>query len=96
MYGTEQDPVALRDAVVRLRDDEEYSPYFMGSGATGSGMSPARTAAPSYVNNPFASGSVNATKVAELMQKDPDKARRLMNEARLAGKLDPVMSRVFS
>jgi hypothetical protein len=96
VYGTEQDPVALRDAVIRLRDDEEYSPYFMGSGATGSGMTTTRAATPSYTNNPFASGSVNATKVAELMQKDPDKARRLMNEARLAGKLDPVMARAFS
>jgi hypothetical protein len=95
VYGSEQDPVALRDAVVRLREDEEYSPYFMGSGATGSGMTTTRSATPSYTNNPFATGSVNATKVAELMQKDPDKARRLMNEARLAGKLDSVMARAF-
>ena len=95
VYGSEQDPVALRDAVVRLREDEEYSPYFMGSGATGSGMTTNRSATPSYTNNPFATGSVNATKVAELMEKDPDKARRLMNEARLAGKLDSVMARAF-
>ena len=93
VYGSEDDPVSLRDAVTKLRDDEEYAVYFAGSGATGSGMTTTRAATTTYSNNPFSKDSVNATKAAELLQKDPDKAKRLMNEARLAGKLDPVLGR---
>jgi hypothetical protein len=58
-------------------------------------MTTARAATSTYSNNPFNKDSVNATKAAELMQKDPDKAKRLMNEARLAGKLDPVLGRAL-
>lgn len=95
VFGSEDDPVSLRDAVTKLRDDEEFAVYFAGSGATGSGMTTARAATSSYSNNPFNKDSVNATKAAEIMQKDPDKARRLMNEARLSGKLDPVLGRAL-
>lgn len=93
VFGSEDDPVSLRDAVTKLRDDEEFAVYFAGSGATGSGMTTTRAATTTYSNNPFNKDSVNATKAAELLQKDPDKAKRLMNEARLAGKLDPVLGR---
>jgi hypothetical protein len=93
VFGSEDDPVSLRDAVTKLRDDEEFAVYFAGSGATGSGMTTTRAAATTYSNNPFSKDSANATKAAELLQKDPDKAKRLMNEARLAGKLDPVLGR---
>lgn len=93
VYGSEDDPVSLRDAVTKLRDDEEFAVYFAGSGATGSGMTTTRAATATYSNNPFSKDSANATKAAELLQKDPDKAKRLMNEARLAGKLDPVLGR---
>lgn len=96
VYGSQDEPIALRDAISRLREDDEYSVYFSGSGATGSGMSPARTIAYTSSNNPFASGSANATQAADLFNKNPDKARRLMNEARAAGKLDPVMGRAFA
>lgn len=96
VYGSQDEPIALRDAISRLREDDEYSVYFNGSGATGSGLSPARTIAYTSSNNPFASGSANATQAAELFNKNPDKARRLMNEARAAGKLDPVMGRAFA
>lgn len=96
VYGSQDEPIALRDAISRLREDDEYSVYFNGSGATGSGMSPARTIAYTSSNNPFASGSANATQAADLFNKNPDKARRLMNEARAAGKLDPVMGRAFA
>ena len=92
VFGSEDDPVSLRDAVTKLRDDEEFAVYFAGSGATGSGMTTTR-ATTTYSNNPFSKDTVNATKAAELLQKDPDKAKRLMNEARLAGKLDPVLGR---
>lgn len=95
VYGSEEDPVSLRDAVSRLRDDEEFSVYFAGSGATGSGMAPGRSTTPSYSNNPFSKDSLNATKAAEILQKDPDKAKRLISEARIAGKLDPVLGRAL-
>lgn len=94
VFGSEDDPVSLRDAVTKLRDDEEFAVYFAGSGATGSGMTTTR-ATTTYSNNPFSKDTVNATKAAELIQKDPDKAKRLMNEARLAGKLDPVLGRAL-
>jgi hypothetical protein len=96
VYGSQDEPMALRDAISRLREDDEYSVYFNGSGASGSGLSAARTIAYTSGNNPFASGSVNATQAAELFTKNPDKARRMMNEARAAGKLDDVMARVFT
>ena len=95
VYGSEDDPVSLRDAVSRLREDEEYAVYFAGSGATGSGMTTNRSATPSYSNNPFSKDSLNATKAAEILQKDPDKAKRLISEARIAGKLDPVLGRAL-
>lgn len=95
VYGSQDEPIALRDAISRLREDDEYSVYFNGSGATGSGLSPTRTIAYTSGNNPFASGSANATQAADLFNKNPDKARRLMNEARAAGKLDPVLGRAF-
>jgi hypothetical protein len=83
VFGSEDDPVSLRDAVTKLRDDEEFAVYFAGSGATGSGMTTTRAATTTYSNNPFSKDSVNATKAAE------------MNEARLAGKLDPVLGRAL-
>jgi len=95
VYGSEEDPTSLRDAVSRLREDEEFAVYFAGSGATGSGMTTNRSSTPSYSNNPFSKDSPNATKAAEILQKDPDKAKRLISEARLAGKLDPVLGRAL-
>lgn len=96
VYGPEHDPIALRDAVTRFRDDEEFSPYFAGSGATGSGMTTNRSATTTYTNNPFSKDTLNVTKAAEIIQKDPEKAKRLVNEARMTGKLDPVLARAMS
>lgn len=95
IFGSEEDPVSLRDAVSRLRDDEEFAVYFAGSGATGSGMTTNRANTPTYSNNPFSKDTLNATKAAEVLQKDPDKAKKLIAEARLAGKLDPVLARAL-
>jgi hypothetical protein len=95
VFGPEEDPVSLRDAVSRLRDDEEFAVYFAGSGATGSGMTTNRSTAPSFSNNPFSKDSLNATKASEILQNDPDRAKRLIAEARLAGKLDPVLGRAI-
>ena len=96
VYGPEHDPIALRDAVSRFRDDEEYSIYFNGSGATGSGLTTARTSSTTYSNNPFSKDTLNATKAAEILQKDPEKAKRLANEARMAGKLDPILAKAMA
>ena len=95
VFGSEQDPVSLRDAVNKLREDEEFAIYFRGSGATGSGMTTNRAPAPTYTNNPFSKDSANATAAARLLSEDPDKAKRLIQDARLAGKLDPVISRAL-
>jgi hypothetical protein len=97
VYGPQDDPASLKDAVSKLREDEDYSIYFNGSGATGSGMAPSR--APSYTsaNNPFAVGSVNATLVAQMLNSgQKEKASRLFREARAAGKLDPRMASAMS
>lgn len=96
VYGPEHDPIALRDAVTRFRDDEEFSVYFAGSGATGSGLTTTRSATTTYANNPFSKDSLNVTKAAEIIQKDPEKAKRLANEARMAGKLDPVLANAMN
>lgn len=95
MYRVGDELLPLRDAVVKIKGDEEYSPYFNGSGATGSGLAPSRSSSPIAANNPFATGSVNATQAALIMTDKPEQARQLINQARAAGKLDPTMDRVF-
>lgn len=97
VYGPQDDPVSLKDAVSKLREDDDYSIYFNGSGATGSGMAPSRTPSYTSANNPFAVGSVNATLVAEMVNAgQKEKAARLFREARAAGKLDPSMARAMT
>lgn len=88
--------IKVGDAVARLKEDDEYSPYFNGSGATGSGMAPNRTTSPVITNNPFAVGSVNATEAAKLYNDNPERAKQLINQARSAGKLDATLGRVFA
>lgn len=96
MYKVGDELLPLRDAITKLKGDEEYSVYFSGSGATGSGLSPSRASAPLVANNPFATGSVNATQAAMIMSEKPEQARQLINQARAAGKLDPTMAKVFA
>ena len=97
VYGPEDDPISLKDAVSKLREDDDYTIYFNGSGATGSGMTPSRTPAYTSANNPFAVGSANATLIAEMINNgQKEKAGRLMREARAAGKLDPTIARGMS
>jgi hypothetical protein len=95
MYKVGDELLPLRDAITKLKGDDEYSVYFNGSGATGSGLAPSRASAPIAANNPFAAGSVNATQAAAMMAEKPEQARQLINQARAAGKLDPTMDRVF-
>jgi hypothetical protein len=95
VFGPEDDPVTLKDAAIKLREDPEYAIYFNGSGASGSGLPTSRSSIP-ITNNPFAVGSANATEAARLMQDDPTRGKRLMQDARLAGKLDSIIGSAFS
>lgn len=95
VYKVGDDMLPLRDAIAKLKEDSEYSPYFGGSGATGSGLPPSRTTSTVATNNPFATGTVNATEAAKLFNENPDKAKQLISQAQGAGKLDPTMARVF-
>jgi hypothetical protein len=94
--GSEDNPVSLREAVVQLKDDDEYAPYFAGSGISGSGATAPGRVPGATIGNPFSTDSLNATQAARLWQADKQKAQRLMMEARSAGKLDPVMARAFA
>lgn len=97
VYGPDDDPVSLKDAVSKLREDDDFAIYFNGSGATGSGMAPSRTPTYTSANNPFAVGSANATLIAEMLNGgQKDKATRLFREARAAGKLDPTIGKAMS
>lgn len=96
VFGSEENPVSLREAVVQLKEDDEYDLYFGGSGVSGSGATAPGRAPASAIGNPFSTDSLNATQAARLWQSDKPKAQRLMAEARSAGKLDPVMAKAFS
>jgi hypothetical protein len=96
MYRVGEELMPLRDAISKLKDDEEYSVYFNGSGATGSGLPPGRATSHVAMNNPFAVGSVNATQAAALFNDKPEQAKQLIGQARAAGKLDPTMAKVFA
>ena len=89
--GPDYDPKPLADVVNAFRDDDSFSYMFAGSGVTGSGLgsSGGRSQAGSVSsNNPFRTDSLNATQAALLFTNSPEKAKRLMAEARAMGKLD--------
>lgn len=90
VYGSEDDPKNISDAIAMIEQDDEYSIYFPGSGATGSGLPPARSSA-TYSDNPFCKSTANATKAAEIIDRDPSLARRLQQAARARGDLDPIL-----
>lgn len=87
--GEEYDEVPLESVIGNLKDDDEFSDYFTGSGKRGSGFAGATpNLGGTSIDNPFRQGG-NATTAAKLLQSDPTKARSLMNQAKAAGKLDP-------
>lgn len=101
--GDEYDPVPVGTILGNLKADAEYKRYFMGSGSTGSGMTQNASTPTSMANpfrtdfqNPDGTKAANMTKAAEVMQKNPDLGKRLLNEAAAAGKLDSVLARAFS
>lgn len=93
--GPDYDPKPLSDVVAAFRDDDAFSYMFAGSGISGSGIgsrangSSASGGGGGTANNPFRVDSLNVTQAALLFQNNPEKARRLMAEARSVGKLDP-------
>lgn len=88
--GPEHDPRSLEDMVETLKDDPEFSMYFQGSGASGSGMLKGQTGLGGQsMQNPFRSDQYNGTNAALVFQRDQERAKRLILEARSAGKLDP-------
>lgn len=88
--GPEHDPRSLEDAIESFKDDQEFSMYFRGAGASGSGMAKGQGGfGGQSLKNPFRSDQLNVTEASAIFGKDPEKAKRLMLEARSAGKLDP-------
>jgi hypothetical protein len=95
--GPEHDPRSLEDQIEALVDDPEFAPYFMGSGASGSGMSKGNNGfGGQSLKNPFRTDQLNITEAAGIYQKDPEKAKRLILEARNAGKLEPSLGKLVN
>lgn len=92
VYGSEESPVNVADAVSNLERDEEYSIYFPGVVASGSGLPTSRSSMPTN-DNPFMKSTSNATKAAEIIQRDKAYAKRLVQQARARGDLDPILAR---
>ena len=88
--GPDYDPKPLSDVVNAFRDDDSFSYMFQPTGVTGAGTGSRAAAASSHgaTNNPFRVDQLNVTQAATIYQQNPDKARRLMAEARSVGKLD--------
>ena len=89
--GPDYDPKPLADVVNAFRDDDSFSYMFAGSGVTGSGLGSSGGRAATNgttANNPFRVDTLNVTKGAQLLNQNPEKAKRLIAEARSIGKLD--------
>lgn len=94
--GDEYDPVSLDMVVGNLRENDEFSIYFEGSGMTGSGLQTSSSGGmPVTGDNPFHTSSKNATKAGALWNSNRERAKMLMAQARAAGKLVPEFASVF-
>jgi len=93
--GSEYEPVPLDTILGNLRDSEEYKSYFPGSGLTGSGMT-ANEQKTAASRNPFRTDNFNQTECAVLLSTDKARAKRLIGEAKAAGKLDPTMAKAVA
>ena len=88
--GPDYDPKPLTDVVSAFRDDDSFSYMFQATGVTGAGTGARATASSAgSTNNPFRLDQLNVTQAAIMWNNNPEKARRLMAEARSIGKLDP-------
>ena len=95
VYGPEENPVNVSDAVSNLEKDDEYSIYFPGVVASGSGLPTSRSSMP-VSDNPFMKSSANATRAAEIINRDKAYAQRLVQQARARGDLDPILARAVN
>lgn len=96
LAGNEYDPVSVSEQAAKLKDDDEFGVYFRGSGMSGSGMTKESSITSNIIaGNPFIAGSANATQAALLMKENPQKGRQLMAQAAAAGKLDPMLKKVY-
>ena len=91
--GPDYDPKPLSEVVAAFKDDDSFSYMFVGTGITGAGTG-ARASTPTggSSNNPFRTDQLNLTQAAVMLQNNPEKARRLVGEARSAGKLEPKLA----
>ena len=92
--GQDYDPRSLAEVVAAFRDDDNFQYMFAGSGVTGAGSGSRMNAASAggSVKNPFRADQVNITEAAQLIQSNPEKARRLKAEAQSMGKLEPKLA----
>ena len=91
VYGSEENPVNVQDAISNLEKDDEYSIYFPGIIASGSGLPTSRSSA-SMNENPFTKSGANATKASEIIARDKVLAQRLVQQARARGDVDPILA----
>lgn len=91
VYGSEENPVNVQDAISNLEKDEEYSIYFPGIIASGSGLPTSRSSMPGG-ENPFTKSGSNATKASEIIARDKMLAQRLVQQARARGDVDQVLA----
>lgn len=92
VYGPEENPVNVSDAISNLEKDEEYSIYFPGVVASGAGLPSSRSFIP-VTDNPFMKSTANATKASEIIARDRAYAQRLVQQARARGDVDPILAR---
>jgi hypothetical protein len=95
VHGSEENPVNVADAVSNLEKDDEYSIYFPGVLASGSGLPTSRSSMP-VNDNPFMKSTANATKATEIINRDRAYAQRLIQQARARGDLDPVLAKAIN
>lgn len=92
VFGSEENPINVTDGIGQIEQDEEYSIYFPGLTPNGSGLPPHRSSMPTG-ENPFTKSGGNATRAAEIIGRDKALARRLVQQARARGDVDPILAR---
>lgn len=91
--NSEYDPKPIKEAIKAIAGDDEYSVYFPGKGTSGSGMQPTgRQSSDGGFQNPFTKKYSNSTTASAFIQREPEKARRLVAQARAAGDCDETLA----
>lgn len=92
VFGPEENPINVSDAISNIEQDDEYSIYFPGTVPSGSGLPSSRSSLP-VADNPFTKSGSNATRAAEIIARDRPLAKRLAQQARARGDLDPLLGK---